>query len=181
MNLYVKNIADTVSDEQFKEAFGVYGAITSARIMRDRNDGKTSKGFGFVCFTTQEAAAKAVAEMNGKPLAGKPLVVTLYQRIEQRRAQLAANFAPQGMRFPAGMPGAMPMPFPMYQPAFPGQPPRGAPMPFAYPNMPRGMGNSPRGMPYNAGNRGGFMPAAPQYMQPGQQPSKSLLSVLFSL
>lgn len=164
MNLYVKNIADNVTDEQFKDAFAAYGTITSARIMREKNDAKTSKGFGFVCFASSEEATKAVSEMNGKPLGGKPLVVTLYQRIEQRRAQLAANYAPQNMRFPAGVPAGMPMPFPMYQAAFPGQPPRGAPVPFAY--NPRGMAN-PRGMPNAPFNRNGFF-APPQYMQPGQ-------------
>ena len=170
MNLYVKNIADTVTDEQFKEAFAAFGSITSARIMREKNDAKTSKGFGFVCFSNPEEAGKAVADMNGKPLGGKPLVVTLYQRIEQRRAQLAANYAPQNMRFPAGVPGAMPVPFPMYQPGFPAQGPRGAPVPFAY-NVPRGVA-APRGMPAPFNPRGGFMP--PQYMQPGQgQQSKS--------
>jgi polyadenylate-binding protein len=157
MNLYVKNIADSVTDEQFKEAFANYGNITSSRVMREANDNKTSKGFGFVCFSTAEEAAKAVQEVNGKLLGGKPLVVTLYQRQEQRRQQLAANFAPQ-MRFAPGVP----VPFPMYQ-SFPGQPPqRGFPFPPA--NIPRGL---PRGVPAPFNPRagpGGFVPN-PQYMQ----------------
>lgn len=174
MNLYVKNISDTVSDEVFREAFTPYGAITSARIMRENNEQKSSKGFGFVCYGTADEANKAVTEMNGKVLGGKPLVVTLYQRKEHRRAQLAATYAPQNMRFPGGMAGGVPMPFMgMYmQPGqgFPGQQPRGA-VPFAYaPNsLPRGApaGVNPRG-PVPFGARPGFMPAMPQYMQPGQ-------------
>lgn len=195
MNLYVKNIADTVTDEQFREAFAPYGAITSARIMRDGGEAKTSKGFGFVCFTSQEEANKAVAEMNGKVLGAKPLVVTFYQKKDFRRAQLAAQYAPQNMRFPPqAMTGGMPMPFMnMYmpgqlpgQPGFgmPGQQPRGLPAGYPYPpqqpgGMPRGPagpGGMPRGpggpMPFGAPRPGfpAFPGAVPQFMQPGQMP-----------
>lgn len=176
MNLYVKNISDTISDELFREAFTPFGSITSARIMRENNEAKTSKGFGFVCFGAPEDAAKAVAEMNGKVVGGKPLVVTFYQRKDVRRAQLAATYAPQNMRFPQNMPA---VPFmQMYMPqqtGFPGQQPRGA-LPYGFPPnaIPaRGAPNAavpPRGaVPFPA--RGGYFPGVPQYMQgPGQQP-----------
>lgn len=178
MNLYVKNIADTITDEQFREAFAPYGTITSARIMREGSEAKTSKGFGFVCFTSQEDANKAVAEMNGKVLEGKPLVVTFYQKKDFRRAQLAAQYAPQNMRFPPqGMAGGMPMPFMnMYmpgQPGFgmPGQQPRGYPYPPQPAGaLPRGApGSLPRGapLPFNAPRPGFFPGGMPQFMQPG--------------
>eukprot|EP01040_Poterioochromonas_malhamensis_P010425 gene10425-11342_t len=173
MNLYVKNISDTISDELFKEAFTPFGTITSARIMREANELKTSKGFGFVCYGTAEEAAKAVAEMNGKVLGGKPLVVTFYQRKDVRRAQLAATYAPQNLRFPQNIPA---VPFmQMYMPqqgGFPAQQPRGA-IPYGFPPnaIPaRGAPNAsvPRGAvpPFPAR---GYFPAVPQYMQPGQQ------------
>lgn len=187
MNVYVKNIADTVTDEAFREAFAPFGTITSARIMKDEKDPKISKGFGFICYSAPEEATRAVAEMNSKPLAGKPLMVTLHQRKEHRRAHLAATYNPQS-RFPqgpGGMPGAPMQPFMgMYmqqpgQPGFPGGPqPRG--VPFPYPGQPMGgrgpagaAGAGPRGMPFQQGGapRPGF-PYPGQvggpYMQPPQ-------------
>lgn len=182
MNLYVKNIADSVTDESFREAFAVFGTITSARIMRENNEAKESKGFGFICYSSPEEATKAVTEMNGKSLGGKPLVVTMHQRKEHRRAHLAATYAPQGMRYPQGMSqGGMGMPpfMGMYmtpgQPGFPGQPsPRGMPNgPYPY----GGPGGNPmggRGGPGgNMGGRGmngpgrpgGYYPGVPPFMQ----------------
>jgi len=159
MNLYVKNISDSVSDETFREAFAVFGNITSARIMREANDAKTSKGFGFVCYTNADDAAKALNEMNGKNFHGKPLFVTFYQRKEQRRAALAANYAPQGMRYPQGMQSNMPMY--MYMPGqsgFPNQP-RGN-VPFYNGQAPRGAANMARGAPapFNNRNQGYYPP-----------------------
>lgn len=190
MNLYVKNISDTISDEIFREAFTPFGTITSARIMRENNEAKTSKGFGFVCYSTSEEAAKAVNEMNGKVLGGKPLVVTFYQRKDVRRAQLAATYAPhQNMRFPQNMP-AVPFMHAMYMPqqgGFPGQPggpqggPRGA-VPYGFPAGGRGAPGAPgpRGAPHQGGAPGaqgmpfaprpGYFPQVPQYMQGGMLP-----------
>lgn len=149
MNLYVKNLADSVTDEQFKDAFKVHGTITSARIMRDK-DTQVSRGFGFVCYSAAEEAMKALAEMNGKLLNGKPLYVAPYQRQEQRKQQLAANFAP---RFPA--PAGM-MPFPMYQ-AYGGQFPPRSQFPFPGGAAPRGMPRGMPGVPPMNYQRGGFM------------------------
>lgn len=91
MNLYVKNLDDSVSDDQLRELFGAFGTITSARVMRGE-DGAASKGFGFVCYSSAEEATRAVAEMNNKVIAGKPIAVTLHQRKEVRQAQLSATF-----------------------------------------------------------------------------------------
>mmetsp|Transcript_27305 Transcript_27305/g.47108 ORF Transcript_27305/g.47108 Transcript_27305/m.47108 type:complete len:614 (+) Transcript_27305:147-1988(+) len=88
-NTYVKNIDDSIDEEQLKAEFSAYGTIVSCAIMKD--DKGIPKGFGFVCFSTPEEAQKAVAEMNGKMLASKPLYVALHQRKDQRRAQLEAH------------------------------------------------------------------------------------------
>jgi len=99
VNLYVKNLDDTVTEEELREAFMPFGTITSTRVMK--NDQDQSRGFGFVCFSTPEEATKAVTEMNGKLISGKPVFVALAQRKEVRRAQLEAQHAQQ--RLPGGM------------------------------------------------------------------------------
>lgn len=86
INLYIKNLDDSVDDEKLREEFSPYGTITSAKVMTD--EAGKSKGFGFVCFTTPEEATKAVAEMNQRMIAGKPLYVALAQRRDVRRSQL---------------------------------------------------------------------------------------------
>merc|ERR1711935_336976 len=90
VNLYVKNLDDTVTEEKLKEIFEPFGVITSAKLMMD---GTASKGFGFVCFTTPEEATKTVTEMHNKIVGTKPIYVSLAQRKDQRRAQLEAQMA----------------------------------------------------------------------------------------
>lgn len=89
VNLYVKNLDDSIDDERLRKEFSQFGTITSAKIM---TDGGRSKGFGFVCFSSPEEATKAVTEMNGRIIVSKPLYVALAQRKEDRRAQLASRY-----------------------------------------------------------------------------------------
>jgi len=97
INLYVKNLDDTIDDERLRKEFSLFGTITSAKVMNDE-DGR-SKGFGFVCFNTAEEATRAVTEMNGRIIGTKPLYVALAQRKEDRKAHLAAQY----MRHVSGM------------------------------------------------------------------------------
>lgn len=89
VNLYVKNLDDTIDDEKLKREFQAFGSITSAKVMTDSNG--RSKGFGFVCFSTAEEATKAVTDMNGKIVVTKPLYVALAQRKDDRRHQLLSQ------------------------------------------------------------------------------------------
>jgi len=91
-NLYIKHVHDSVDDERLRAEFIKFGDIKSVRIMRDK-DSKKSRGFGFVCFNTQEEATKAVAEMNNHILEGKPLYVAIYQNRYIRQQQLSSYFA----------------------------------------------------------------------------------------
>lgn len=169
VNLYVKNLDDSVTDDILRDEFAVMGTITSARVMKDMKDGR-SRGFGFVCFSTPEESTRAVNEMNGKLVANKPIFVALAQRREVRRAQLEAQHANRGGPAGPGQPGMMrgPMGGPMGYPGMPmymqrGPPGPGGAMQPAYPMMPQMMGAG-RGMPPPQG-RGG-------YPMMGQQPAR---------
>lgn len=154
VNLYVKNLDDDVDDDRIRQEFSVYGVITSAKIMRDEKTG-TSRGFGFVCFSSPEEATRAVTEMNGRMLGSKPIYVALAQRKEVRRSQLEIQMAQRNQMRVMGMPGAQPG----YMP--------GAPMFYAPPGgfMPQ-QGQRP------VFPQGNMMPRprwAQQQQQPGQQ------------
>merc|ERR1712203_648471 len=97
VNLYVKNLDDSVDDDRLRKEFAPFGTITSARVMCG---GGRSKGFGFVCFSSPEEATKAVTEMNGRIIVSKPLYVALAQRKEDRKAHLASQYMQRvtGMR-----------------------------------------------------------------------------------
>ena len=97
VNLYVKNLDDTIDDERLRQEFSPFGTITSAKVMTEEG---RSKGFGFVCFSSPEEATKAVTEMNGRIIVAKPLYVALAQRKEDRKAHLASQYMQRvaGMR-----------------------------------------------------------------------------------
>ncbi|KAL3320853.1 Polyadenylate-binding protein 4 [Cichlidogyrus casuarinus] len=90
VNLYVKNLDDSIDDEKLHDAFSRFGDITSAKVMRDANG--MSRSFGFVCFRTAEHATLAVTNMNTAMLGNKPLYVAIAQRKEDRRAKLTADY-----------------------------------------------------------------------------------------
>ncbi|OCT45033.1 Polyadenylate-binding protein, cytoplasmic and nuclear [Cladophialophora carrionii] len=89
-NVYIKNIDESVTDEEFTQLFEPYGAVVSATITRDEM-GK-SRGFGFVNFSSHEAAAKAVDELNDKDFHGKNLYVGRAQKKHEREEELRKQY-----------------------------------------------------------------------------------------
>lgn len=88
-NLYVKNLDDSVTDEDLRQKFSSCGQITSAKVMMEEG---RSKGFGFVCFSNINEAAKAVTELNNQLLFSKPLYVAIAQSKDERKAQLTSQY-----------------------------------------------------------------------------------------
>jgi RNA recognition motif-containing protein len=81
--LYVGNLAYSVRDESLQQAFSQFGTVTSAKVMMDRETGR-SKGFGFVEMGSDAEAQAAVNGMNGQPLEGRAIVVNEARPREDR-------------------------------------------------------------------------------------------------
>lgn len=92
-NVFVKNFDEEIKeDEQLRDMFKDFGTILSAKVARDDSEAGKGKGFGFVAFETAEAAEKAVQEMNGKEINGRPLYVGRAQKKAERQAELRKKF-----------------------------------------------------------------------------------------
>ena len=182
VNLYVKNLDDTIDDERLRQEFAPFGTITSAKVM---NEEGRSRGFGFVCFSSPEEATKAVTEMNGRIIVSKPLYVALAQRKEDRKAHLAQQYMQRvsGMRMQQFNPMGFPQQTGYFLPAMP-QPQRffGQPAqqmrPGAMPRLAQPRGMNPNMMQQrNKNQRMGGRPMGPgpmmtaPMMRPGMMPT----------
>ena len=81
--LYVGNLPYGVRDEDLHEAFGAFGGVSSAKVMMERDTGR-SKGFGFVEMTSDAEAQAAVEGMHGQMLGGRAIVVNEARPMEAR-------------------------------------------------------------------------------------------------
>ena len=90
--LYVGNLAYSVRDQDLQDAFSEFGAVSSAKVMMDRETGR-SKGFGFVEMGSDAEAQSAINGLNGQPVAGRAIVVNEARPREER---------PAGFRSPYG-------------------------------------------------------------------------------
>ena len=81
--LYVGNLPYSVRDSDLEQAFGQFGAVTSAKVMMERETGR-SKGFGFVEMGSDAEAQAAINGMNGQPLGGRSVVVNEARPMESR-------------------------------------------------------------------------------------------------
>jgi RNA recognition motif-containing protein len=83
MNIYVSNLGFAVQDDDLKKIFTAYGEVTSAKIINDRETGK-SRGFGFVEMSDDTASQKAIAELDGTTVEGRTLKVVEAKPKESR-------------------------------------------------------------------------------------------------
>ena len=81
--LYVGNLPYSVRDGDLEQAFGAFGAVTSAKVMMERDTGR-SKGFGFVEMGSDAEAQAAIEGMNGQSLGGRNVVVNEARPMEAR-------------------------------------------------------------------------------------------------
>jgi RNA recognition motif-containing protein len=81
--LYVGNLAYSVRDDSLQQAFAQFGTVTSAKVMMDRDTGR-SKGFGFVEMSSDAEAQAAINGMNGQTIEGRAVVVNEARPREDR-------------------------------------------------------------------------------------------------
>ena len=93
--LYVGNLPYTVRDEDLQQSFGQFGTVTSAKVMMERETGR-SKGFGFVEMASDAEAQAAVNGMNGQPLGGRSVVVNEARPMEARPPRTGGGFGGGG-------------------------------------------------------------------------------------
>jgi RNA recognition motif-containing protein len=81
--LYVGNLSYSVNDSSLQQAFSEFGSVQSAKVMTDRDSGR-SKGFGFVEMSSDAEAQAAIAGMNGQNFDGRDAVVNEARPMEPR-------------------------------------------------------------------------------------------------
>ncbi len=93
--LYVGNLAYSVRDQDLQDAFAEFGAVSSAKVMMDRETGR-SKGFGFVEMGSDAEAQAAINGLNGQPVAGRAIVVNEARPREERPAGFRSPYGGSG-------------------------------------------------------------------------------------
>jgi cold-inducible RNA-binding protein len=93
--LYVGNLPYTVRDEDLQQSFSEFGSVSSAKVMMERDTGR-SKGFGFVEMGNDAEAQAAIEGMNGQSLGGRSLVVNEARPMEARPPRTGGFGGPRG-------------------------------------------------------------------------------------
>jgi RNA recognition motif-containing protein len=76
MNMYVSNLSFHTTDEDLKKLFGQFGAVSSAKVITDRESGQ-SRGFGFVEMGSDSEAQEAIKGLNNKEIEGRAMSVSV--------------------------------------------------------------------------------------------------------
>ena len=93
--LYVGNLAYSMSDQSLQSRFGEFGTVVSAKVMMDRDSGR-SKGFGFVEMSSSDEAQAAIRGLHGKSIEGRDIVVN------EARPKESSGFGGGGQRRDSG-------------------------------------------------------------------------------
>ncbi len=83
MNIYVSNLSFNVQDEDLRQHFGDYGEVSSAKIIMDKETNR-SRGFGFVEMADESAGHKAIKELDGTQIDGRPIRVSIAKPREEK-------------------------------------------------------------------------------------------------
>lgn len=83
MNMYVSNLGFQVQEDDLRKLFEAYGEVTSAKIITDRETGR-SRGFGFVEMSSTDAANQAMSELNNTELEGRAMSIDVARERESR-------------------------------------------------------------------------------------------------
>lgn len=85
MKMYVSNLSFNTGETELRDLFAKYGTVDSASVVLDRETGR-SRGFGFVEMSDEDSAQKAMSQLNGKEVEGRPL------NVSEARAKSATTF-----------------------------------------------------------------------------------------
>ena len=91
MNIYVSNLSFNVQDEDLKDFFAEYGEVSSAKVITDKFTGK-SRGFGFVEMSDDDAAKKAIAELDQATVEGRNIRVMEAKPKEEKPQRSGGGF-----------------------------------------------------------------------------------------
>ena len=83
MNIYISGLSYSITDADLNDLFKEYGEVTSARVINDRETGR-SRGFGFVEMSVEEDGQKAIDELNGAEYDGKVIAVSVAREKTER-------------------------------------------------------------------------------------------------
>jgi RNA recognition motif-containing protein len=83
MNIYVSNLSFNTGDAELSSLFSTYGHVSSAKVITDRETGR-SRGFGFVEMASTEEGEKAISGLNNKEVEGRAMSVTIAKEKTER-------------------------------------------------------------------------------------------------
>jgi len=90
MNMYVSNLSFHTTDEDLVKLFSEYGSVSSAKVILDRETGR-SRGFGFVEMESDSEANNAMKNLNNKEIEGRTMSVTVAREKEKRNNNFGGN------------------------------------------------------------------------------------------